>query len=219
MLLWEVLNSNVARSSLTTNGTVPAVARAGRSPYDRRCAAVTRCGRRCRGKIRTGTEFCVFHDPQIAAKRRVAVRAGSRRRRLTHLPDGYLRKLTSRTAVGEAMNRLYREIRLQFITPEMGRVLFDILTRLLDSGLCERGLAMVRAGIGRGRADKLRPKLHEVLTRSERAKWGRAVENAAVLQVAALVASQPLPEAPPRSSLKLSDPCEDSTGLLAIGTA
>lgn len=221
MLLWEVLNTNVARSSTSTGAPGPITPRTGRSPYDKRCSALTRCGKRCRGKIRPGTDFCIFHDPEVAAKRRLALseKPAGRRRRLSHLPDGYLRKLSNRTAVGDAMNRLYREIRLQIITPEMGRVLFDILNRLLDSGLCDRGLAMARTGVCRSRADKLRPSVSELLTRSERSAWRRAVESASSAPAVAASAALPTETAARNAVRKLSDPCEDSAGLLAIGTA
>jgi hypothetical protein len=98
-------------------------------------------------------------------------------RRLSHLPDGYLRKLTNRAAVGNAMDRLYRELRLGIVTNEMGSVLFGILTRLLDSGLVDSGKLTAAAG-NRSKANRLRPKLNEWLTRPERAAWQRAVANA-----------------------------------------
>jgi hypothetical protein len=119
-----------------------------------------------------------LHDPALVARRqrRIATNGQARHRRLTHLPDGYLRKLTNRTAVGHAMDRLYREVRLGLVTTEMGSVLFAILTRLMDSGLLESrgdGPAPSR----RSKADRLRPKLSELLTRAERAAWQKAIAN------------------------------------------
>jgi hypothetical protein len=150
-----------------------------RLPFDRQCAAITRSGRRCRGKIRQGSDFCPFHDPRVTAehRRRVASEGGKRSRRLRHLPDGYLRKLTSRRAVGEAMDRLYREVRLEILTPEMGTVLFNILERILDSGLVDEGAGKGRPS-GRSRADKLRPKVRALLTPGERAAWAEAIAHA-----------------------------------------
>jgi hypothetical protein len=75
------------------------------------------------------------------------------------------------------MDRLYRELRLGIVTNEMGLVLFNILTRLLDSGLVDSGKLTATAG-NRSKATRLRPKLNEWLTRSERAAWRRAVANA-----------------------------------------
>ena len=93
------------------------------------------------------------------------------------LPDGYLRKLTSRRAVGEAMDRLYREVRLGVLTPEMGAVLFGILTRILDSDLLASGPPK-RPSSRRSKAEKIRPKLRQLLTRADRAAWQAAVANA-----------------------------------------
>ena len=72
------------------------------------------------------------------------------------------------------MDRLYREVRLGIITPEMGTVLFKIVTRLLDAGLCDAGPGN-NASSGRSRADRIRPKLSELLTRTERTAWRRAI--------------------------------------------
>ena len=75
------------------------------------------------------------------------------------------------------MDRLYREIRLGIITPEMGTVLFGVLTRVLDSGLCDAANSPAGSP-GRAKADKLRPKVADLLTRAEHAAWRKAVANA-----------------------------------------
>lgn len=118
------------------------------------------------------------HDPEFIDKRRRQRANGNaqRHRRMTHLPDGYLRKLSDRRSVGNAMDRLYREVRLGVITPEMGGVMFDILTRLLDSGLADAN--GVPKAPHRSKAERIRPKLRDVLTRAERAAWRKAVANA-----------------------------------------
>ena len=90
------------------------------------------------------------------------------------------------------MDRLYREVRLGIITPEMGAVLFNIVTRLLDAGLCDAGPGQ-NASSGRSRADRIRPKLSELLTRTERAAWRRAIANA--------------PPAPTRAASPLATGC------------
>lgn len=177
MLLWEVLSAPIgdgnghSRKDMSSQATR-------RLPYDKHCAGITKSGRRCRGKARNGSEWCLFHDPELAAKRKRALAAARKdpRKRLTRLPDGYLRKLTTRRAVGEAMDRLYREVRLGLITPEMGNVMFGILTRLLDSGLIRDPAR--EGAVDRSKAAKLRPKLAELLTRRERAAWRKAVANA-----------------------------------------
>ena len=118
------------------------------------------------------------HDPEFVERRRRrrADTGAQRHRRLSHLPDGYLRKLSNRRSVGDAMDRLYREVRLGVITPEMGVVMFDILTRLLDSGLADANGAPKAPQ--RSKAERIRPKLRDVLTRAERAAWRSAVESA-----------------------------------------
>jgi len=173
-----------------------------RLPYETRCAAKTRTGHRCRGTVKSGSEFCLFHDPVVAEKRRLALAKSRRdpRRRLSHLPDGYLRKLNSRAAVGEAMDRLYRELRLGTVTTEMGAVLFGILTRILDEQLfCKPH----PAPNGRARADRVRPVLAEKLTRAERASWRQAVANA---PEAFVMASErqpdPRPQPPPQPEVQ-----------------
>jgi hypothetical protein len=74
------------------------------------------------------------------------------------------------------MDRLYREVRLGVITPEMGKVLFGVLTRLLDSGLVATGPCPQRS-----KAARVRPKLRELLTRAERVEWTQAVANASTV--------------------------------------
>ncbi len=178
MLLWEMLSLSPDTVSSKPTNAETSHHRTRRLPYDKRCGALTKSGARCHGRIREGGEFCLFHDPRtIALRRRAMVNPQqARRRRLSHLPDGYLRKLSNLAAVGSAMDRLYREVRLGVITPEMGRVMFNILTRLMDSGLVSSGRAPQRS-----KAAKARPKLHEQLTRGERMAWNRAVEGAVKL--------------------------------------
>jgi hypothetical protein len=178
-LLWEALRSDGVVPEPGTPSNGDGHKKQKRLPFETRCAATTRNGRRCRGRIRQGSEFCVFHDPKLSDRERKAIasKGGKSRSRLTHLPDGYLRKLTTRQAVGQAMDRLYREVRLEIVTPEMGAVLFNILTRILDSGLTD-GRANAREPNGRSKADRIRPKLHELLTRKDHADWERAVKNA-----------------------------------------
>lgn len=179
MLLWEAVlttfgvGKNGEKSEDQTGVPRP------RLPYDCRCSAFTKDGRRCKGKRRPGIEYCLFHDPVMIERRRVRrANAGTHRRnRLMYLPDGYLRKLTNIRAMGQAMDRLYREVRLGVVTPEMGALLFDILTRLLDSGFDAQGNRLPPAST-RTRAGRLRPKLSDLLTRSEKTAWRRAVAGA-----------------------------------------
>lgn len=178
MLFWELLTLPRERNGGPSTDQATVICPQ-RLPFDKRCATVTKSGKRCKGRIRTRTEHCPLHDPVLAEQRRLRPTSKSVRahRRLSHLPDGYLRKLSNRTSVGNAMDRLYRELRLGIVTDEMGSVLFGILTRLLDSGLVDSGKLTVTAG-NRSKATRLRPKLSEWLTRSDRMAWKRAVANA-----------------------------------------
>ena len=180
MLLWEMLEARTSLNRDTQPDGVPDAPSQARShtqrlPFDMFCCAVTKTGRRCRGKIRKDSEYCIFHDPELAAKRKKAMASApaKRRRKLSHLPDGYLRKLSDHRSVGQAMDRLYREIRLGIITPEMGRVMFGVLTRILDSGLADLG--GVPKSVSRTKAARVRPKLADLLTRAEKLAWKKAV--------------------------------------------
>lgn len=178
MLFWEALGSRRRRQANRVSAVDPFVLRSARLPYDKRCVAMTRQGRRCRGRICQGREFCSFHDPEVSQhqRRRNAANGGRRRAFLSHIPDGYLRKLTDRKSIGHAMDRLYREVRIGSVTPEMGQVLLSILDRLLHSNLDET-LNGTRND-KRCKVDRVRPKLKEVLTRSERADWRHAAKDA-----------------------------------------
>jgi len=181
MLLWETLTLQRTEEGPSGADDSSATIVTRRLPFDRRCAAMTKAGKRCRGKIREGTEFCPFHDPTLSDKRRqaLAAKGGRSHHRLARLPDGYLRKLTSRSAIGHAMDRLYREVRLGVVTPQMGTVLFNILTRLLDSGLSDEGAAAQGSPrSSRSKADRVRPKLSQLLTHAERRAWREAVASA-----------------------------------------
>lgn len=176
MLLWELVSSKLPAEQTATRPQQDQVRHYQRLPYDTRCSALTKAGRRCRGKIRRGTEFCPFHDPAMSPerRRRIAAKGGRSRNPLAHLPDGYLRKIKNRTDVGHCMDRLYREVRLGVVTPEMGGVLFNILCRLLDSGIANGPKPPANAA-RRSKAGRIRPKLKDLLTLQERADWKRAI--------------------------------------------
>jgi hypothetical protein len=177
MLLWELLSKPLTRILNQGDDNQLSLPLSRRLPYETRCSTITKSGKRCRGKIRKGSEFCSLHDPEVAERRRSSAppSRNSARYRLSHLPDGYLRRLSKRAAVGNAMDRLYREVRLGIISPDMGAVLFEILVRLMDSGMLDDDRII---DVTRCKADRLRPKVKEWLTRSERSAWKKAVANA-----------------------------------------
>lgn len=176
MLFWEFLHKTdtPARFQTIPDGSPPPAVTQ-RLPYDTQCTAITKVGARCRGRIRRGRDFCPFHDPELLAERRRRMSetgARDRRHRLSHVRDGYLRKLKSRAAIGEAMDRLYREVRMGSVSLEMGTVLLGILTRLLESDLIVSGPCPERS-----KAARIKPKLTELLTRGERTALRKAIEH------------------------------------------
>lgn len=213
MLFWEAVLGR--RNSPTRHVPIdPYVLSGTRLPYDKRCNARTKSGRRCKGKIRSGTDFCSFHDPEVTDEQRHenASKGGRTKRRLTHIPGGYLRPLRNRASIGDAMDRLYRELRLGIVTPEMGKVLFDVLCRIDDQYTTEE----IRETLfgrevttrQRGGADRMRPKIMDLLTNRERSDWHQAVANAPEsffrlssaerAAMAMRAATEPVPQLPKR---------------------
>lgn len=192
MLLWETLTKGKEAEAASQSNGIKRATRSPRLPYDKQCAALTRSGKRCRCRIRKGSDFCQFHDPAVSAERRRinAAKGGRNSRKLSRIPGGYLRKLTDPTAVGQAMDRLYREVRLGVVTPEMGKVLFGILTRIMDSGLCDKS-GQGKPLSTRTKAHRLRPKVSELLTRTEKAAWQKALANAPADFLSSDAAEQP----------------------------
>jgi hypothetical protein len=102
-----------------------------RLPYDKKCTAITRTGRRCRARARSGSEFCAFHAPEMTTEQRQAnaAKGGKSRRRQLSLMSRQLRSLSTPASVNRAMEKLYKEVRAGVISPEMGRTLLDIVMR------------------------------------------------------------------------------------------
>lgn len=200
MLLWEAMLKDRKVKPEEEEVKAETAIRVTRLKFDKRCIARTRKGTRCRAKIRHGSEYCVFHDPAIPDEERkgYAAKGGKSHHQLSKMPDGYLRKMDTRTDVGHAMDRLYREVRLEVVTPDMGTVLFKILTRILDSGLLDQETD-TKSVIARSKASRTRPKLEQILVKkSERIAWRKAIENApeAFLQK---YDHQPKPKPKPRA--------------------
>ena len=114
MLLWESFCGRGRRNKWV------------RLPADTRCAAVTKKGTRCKGRIHTGGEYCYFHDPDVE---RPARRGGSRRR--AYHVDGVSSRLTTRRGITQALERLYHDTQMGIVPPDVGRALFEMLERML----------------------------------------------------------------------------------------
>ena len=149
-----------------------------RSQFDKRCSAKTKYGRQCRARIVEGSDFCSFHDPNMTTelRRRNAAKGGRSNRNLSHILDGYLRPLYNEEAVGQAMDRLYREVRLGKVTPDMGRVLLVILVRLLREGFAKP--KDPKRDFKKTKAYRFGHKLDALLTEKEKTAWQRAVKKA-----------------------------------------
>jgi hypothetical protein len=104
-----------------------------RLPGVTRCAATTKAGRRCRGKARPDSPYCVFHDPELDLSSRR--RSNAHKPRLVrptryHLP-GVASRLTTRKGITAALDKLYNDTRDGQISPQAGQALFGMLERLL----------------------------------------------------------------------------------------
>jgi hypothetical protein len=185
MLLWEQMRElkRIAQqhpeAKFDDATQVPVLApKPRRSQFDKRCAAKTKYGRQCRARIVEGSDYCSFHDPNMTKdqRRRNAAKGGRSNRNLSHIVDGYLRPLNDEEAVGQAMDRLYREVRLGKVTPDMGRVLLVILVRLLREGLAKP--TNPQRDFKKTKAYKFGHKLDALLTEKEKKAWQRAVNKA-----------------------------------------
>jgi hypothetical protein len=185
MLLWEQMrelkrvSKQQPEKKFDDATKVPVIApKPPRSQFDKRCAAKTKYGRQCRARIVEGSDFCSFHNPNMTKdqRRRNAAKGGRSNRNLSHVLDGYLRPLNNEEAVGQAMDRLYREVRLGKVTPDMGRVLLVILVRLLREGFAKP--KDPKRDFKKTKAYRFGRKLDALLTEKEKNAWQRAVNKA-----------------------------------------
>ena len=148
MLLWETIVS-------TRHAGQPV-----RLPGDKRCAANTKAGTRCKGRSRNGSQYCIFHDPSIdlAARRRAADNKPKTKKRTQYHLDGVASRLTTRQGITAALDRLYNDTRAGLVTPETGQVLFNALERLLEAYYKSRA-AKTSSRQDRSRAARLCRKL------------------------------------------------------------
>ena len=171
MLWWEALRNRAEEAGELgrSRGLLQSFARVSGQKH---CKATTKSGWRCKGKARPGSDFCLFHDPAISddVRKANAAKGGKSHYRLANLPDGYLRKLTSTQAINEAMDRLYREVRLGLVELATARALLDILNRLEDR-LARKDAKPQAHG---KRAAAIRPKLSDLITREELQAWRKA---------------------------------------------
>lgn len=144
-------HSTTRRNGNGTNGRAVSTVFV-RMPGDTRCIARCKSGSRCRGRIRKGSDYCLFHDPAMTPERRraMAAKAAQSSRKRAALPKGYPRRLNTPEAVCRALDRLYREIRTGVVDAAMGRTLLAILLHLADrqrgqNGTAERSARRIQA--------------------------------------------------------------------------
>jgi hypothetical protein len=152
MLLWESFCGRGRRNTWV------------RLPGDTRCAAVTKKGTRCKGRIHTGSEYCYFHDPDVE---RPARRAASKRR--AYHVDGVSSRLTTRRGITQALERLVHDTQMGIVPPDVGRALFEMLERMLHLYYETRPRRNPRQ-TDRSRAARLLRRLAKTYVKAERGK-------------------------------------------------
>ncbi len=183
MLLWEAVGGKKPQQSSTKSGVVRAVTtrRLRSIQAEDRCSALTRIGRRCRCRRARGSEFCNFHDPEIAAqiRERARLKREDKKRQLALLPDGFVKSLNSVDGIATALDSLYREVRLGVVSPRTASVMLAIIDRLL---VYEKLVATVgkRRVTKRQRAFEVRQQLAEVLQDLKLPEPARPVKTSVV---------------------------------------
>ena len=92
--------------------------------------------------------------------------------------EGYPRRLTSATAIGKAMDFLYREIRVGLVSPEMGRLLLAILSHIMETQ-AKRVDGDATKGGQRAKIARMVPRLDALLTQAEQLADREAAAKAA----------------------------------------
>jgi hypothetical protein len=148
MLLWESIQSALRQGKPL------------HLPRNKRCAARTKAGTRCRGRTRRNKPWCIFHDPSVdlAERRRASGRGGAANRRTRYHLDGVAARITTRRGITEALDRLYNDTRAGLIAPETGLVLFQMLERLWGT-FKTSGSRRIASGKDHSQAARLRRKL------------------------------------------------------------
>jgi hypothetical protein len=129
-----------------------------------RCEAMTRSGRRCRCRKARESQFCNFHDPEISARIRARAREkrAERKAAMVGLPREYMKSLGSADGIVQALDGLFREVRLGVVSPRTATIMLAIIDRLMifDKLVQEGGRRRVNK---RMRAQEVRAQLAAVL--------------------------------------------------------
>ena len=110
------------------------------------CEQIKVDGTRCQANARTGSKFCFFHDPEVAAKRTAARKAGGieRSRRAVLPADTPDRSLSSIDDVVALLGETINQTRTGTLDPKVANAvgyLSGILLKALIQGDLEQRLA------------------------------------------------------------------------------
>lgn len=182
-LLWEAVSTKKTAGASAPAVVQPISTRLRSLQRHDRCAGRTRAGRQCRCRKAKTSEFCNFHDPEIAARIRERARAKreERKRQLAALPEGYDKSLNGPDGIAHALDTLYREVRLGIVSPRTASVMLSIIDRLLvyDKLVATHG---PRRAAKKLRAQEIRQQLVAVLEEMKLPAPSRPV-NAVVTNV------------------------------------
>ena len=113
------------------------------------CRHVKESGDRCRAKPMRGGDFCFFHNPDTAAKRRAAQREGGRSRATTVLsPETTDMRLGSIEDVATLLGKTINQVRKGQIDPRVSNAvgyLAGIMLKALGQGELEKRLVELEA--------------------------------------------------------------------------
>ena len=126
-----------------------------------KCSAITKSGSRCATSVLPGRPFCLFHDPEAAALRRVGSTKGGRGRATAERAKKAIPTALTSEELAGYLSALFRGVVAGTIEPKVGtaaatiaKVLFDVKTAVavedLEAQVAE--LHALVAASDRGRA-------------------------------------------------------------------
>ena len=133
MLLWEAVGGKKVPKKGVHTVAQPISTRLRSMQSTDRCEAMTRSGRRCRCRKAADSQFCNFHDPEISARIREAARQKreERKQQMAALPTEYTKSLASVDGITQALDCLFREVRLGVVSPRTAGMMLSIIDRVL----------------------------------------------------------------------------------------
>jgi len=118
------------------------------------CLSEKRDGVRCRARPVAGSSFCFFHDPDAAAKRNAAQKAGGQKRQIIVLPPSAPdAKLNGARDTVDLIAATINQVRRGEIDPKVANTvgyLVGLLLKALHETETERRLSALEAAVGQG---------------------------------------------------------------------